>query len=139
MSGLHPALHNNNIGPTKVREPDREVRKALVDCLILLSSTKETREILRQKKVVSTFIENSLNYKYPLIREAEKPEEDDDICDAMHKLVDLLMFTDDMPTVEEMMQSVKVTDNKTVQPPIINTPPKIMDQEMDIDDEIEEI
>jgi len=125
MDGLHPSLHNNVIDMKKTREPDKDIRKTLIECLILLSGTKESRDILRKKQV------------YPMIREAEKPEEDTEIVDAMHKLVDLLMFTDDMPSLEQMMQ-------KTAISPVKESKLKIEEvrEEMevdDVDDDIEEI
>jgi len=66
------------------RELDEDCRRFVVESLLLLSaSSRASREILRRKKV------------YPIIREAERTESNDQIREVMHQLVERLMFLDD--------------------------------------------
>lgn len=65
--------------PTKSREPDPALRGMLVDTLILLATSREGREIMRQRKV------------YPIIREAHLVEKDEAVQAAMERLVDAFM------------------------------------------------
>jgi len=125
MQGMHSSLHNVIINSNKARESDREVRKTLVEILVLLSGIKESREVLRKQKA------------YPIIREAEKPEGDEEIVTTMHNFVQLLMFTDDMPTLEEMMNNARVSKEKETKS--AKQPIRKKEEKMDIDDSIEEI
>ncbi|KAF0714310.1 hypothetical protein AaE_011604 [Aphanomyces astaci] len=67
------------LGPKKKRETDAQVRKDIVECLLLLCSSRNGRNILRQKKV------------YPIIRNAHLVEADEDVSEQIYKLVDFLI------------------------------------------------
>ncbi|RHY01187.1 hypothetical protein DYB36_002096 [Aphanomyces astaci] len=67
------------LGPKKKRENDAQVRKDIVECLLLLCSSRNGRNILRQKKV------------YPIIRNAHLVEADEDVSEQIYKLVDFLI------------------------------------------------
>jgi hypothetical protein len=63
---------------TKQRESDPILRLALVESLILLCSTRDCRETLRQRKV------------YPVMRNLHLKESDEGVIEAIEKLVNLL-------------------------------------------------
>ncbi|CAK4451845.1 unnamed protein product [Aphanomyces euteiches] len=67
------------LGPKKKRETDVQVRKEVVECLILLSSSRNGRNVLRQKKV------------YPIVRNAHLVESNEEVSDQIYKLVDFLI------------------------------------------------
>ncbi|TMW63206.1 hypothetical protein Poli38472_002147 [Pythium oligandrum] len=75
--GMHPDVYK--LGPKKKREHDRFVRLACVDALLLLGTSRNGRNNLRQKKV------------YPIIRNAHLVEPDEEIGDQIYKLVDFLI------------------------------------------------
>merc|ERR1712151_1042515 len=67
-------------------EKDRETILSLLDSLVLLASTKETRDFMRS---------NSL---YPILREFDKKQEEEEIKEAVLKIVDLLVRDEEGPT-----------------------------------------
>ncbi|KAF0697768.1 Aste57867_11561 [Aphanomyces stellatus] len=67
------------LGPKKKRETDAQVRKDAVECLLLLCSSRNGRNILRQKKV------------YPVVRNAHLIESNEDVSESIYKLVDFLI------------------------------------------------
>ncbi|ETW03621.1 hypothetical protein H310_05024 [Aphanomyces invadans] len=67
------------LNPKKKRETDAQVRKDIIECLLLLCSSRNGRNILRQKKV------------YPIVRNAHLVEADEDVSDQIYKLVDFLI------------------------------------------------
>lgn len=64
---------------TKKRESDPILRLMLVECLLLMTATRQARDILRAKKV------------YPIMRALHLVEEDDKIKDTIEQLVNMLM------------------------------------------------
>ncbi|OQR93069.1 hypothetical protein ACHHYP_02939 [Achlya hypogyna] len=67
------------LGAKKKRESDVAVRQAAVECLILFCSSRNGRNVLRQKKV------------YPIVRNAHLVEANDEVSDQIYKLVDFLI------------------------------------------------
>jgi len=65
--------------PDKEREPDLEIMKTHLETLLLLSTTREGRDVLRRVKV------------YPIIRECHMQVENEDVREACDRLVQLLM------------------------------------------------
>ncbi|GES92768.1 eukaryotic protein [Rhizophagus clarus] len=67
----------------KKRESDSNLRKTLLESLVLLTTTKQGRDILRQKKV------------YPVIRQMHLVVKDENIEEIIEKLVNMLMRDDE--------------------------------------------
>jgi hypothetical protein len=77
--------------PDKEREKDMEIMKAHLETLLLLSTTKEAREVLRKVKV------------YPIIRECHLQVEDEDVREACDRVVQIIQRNEegeeeDIPT-----------------------------------------
>ncbi|EAT84685.2 hypothetical protein SNOG_08409 [Parastagonospora nodorum SN15] len=64
--------------PDKERESDPEIMKAHIETLLLLSTTKESREVLRRVKV------------YPIIRECHLHVENEDVREACDRVVQII-------------------------------------------------
>jgi hypothetical protein len=64
--------------PDKEREKDLEIMKVHIETLLLLSTTKESREVLRRVKV------------YPIIRECHLHVDDDDVREACDRVVQII-------------------------------------------------
>jgi len=116
MCGLHPSLYNSEMS-LKKREMDKECCKLIIESLLALCSTRKSREILRAKKV------------YPILREYEKVEEDEGICDSILQIVEVLMLYD------EPNQTTTATTTSPTQPKIDPNPK----QKSKLQQEIEEI
>ncbi|KXS14969.1 DUF383-domain-containing protein [Gonapodya prolifera JEL478] len=65
--------------PTKAREPDPVLRRMLVECLLLLATTREGRDVMRGCAT------------YLVIREAHMVETVEAVSEEMEKVVDFLM------------------------------------------------
>ncbi|KAH7139514.1 hypothetical protein B0J11DRAFT_45428 [Dendryphion nanum] len=65
--------------PDKEREKDLEIMKTHLETLLLLSTTREGRDVLRRVKV------------YPIVRETHMQVEDDEVREACDRLVQILM------------------------------------------------
>ena len=65
--------------PDKERESDNEIVKSHLETLLLLTTTREGREVLRRVKV------------YPIVRECHLHIEDEEVRDACDRLVQILM------------------------------------------------
>ena len=65
--------------PDKKRESNPQIRLLLVEILLLLCSTRESREILRDKKV------------YSIVQKLHLVENDDQVVDAIDRLVQFLV------------------------------------------------
>ncbi|KAI8911367.1 hypothetical protein DFJ77DRAFT_491867 [Powellomyces hirtus] len=63
----------------KTREPDAKLRANLVETLLLFTTTRKGREILRAKKV------------YPVVQKLHLQEKDDNVQDVIERLVQMLM------------------------------------------------
>ncbi|CAG8637143.1 185_t:CDS:2, partial [Acaulospora morrowiae] len=68
----------------KKREPDVHLRQILLETLVLLTTTRKGREILRERKV------------YPVVRQMHLAEKDDRISNVIDQIVNMLM-RDDAP------------------------------------------
>ncbi|CAG8584800.1 35_t:CDS:2, partial [Acaulospora colombiana] len=68
----------------KKREPDAHLRQILLESLVLLTTTRSGREILREKKV------------YPVVRQMHLAEKDDRLSNVIDQIVNMLM-RDDAP------------------------------------------
>ena len=65
--------------PDKEREKDVEIIKTHLETLLLLSTTKESREVLRRVKV------------YPIIRECHLHVDDEGVREACDRVVQVIM------------------------------------------------
>lgn len=65
--------------PDKEREPDFEILKTHLETLLLLTTTRQGRDLMRQVKV------------YPIIREAHAHVEDEEVREACDRLVQVIM------------------------------------------------
>jgi hypothetical protein len=71
-----------NVSQQKIRDPDAETRRMVVDCLILLTSTKQGRQYLKDNKA------------FPIVREYDKHEEEEELSMTIYKLVHVLLLDD---------------------------------------------
>lgn len=69
--------------PDKERESDVEIMKAHLETLLLLSTTKEGRQVLRRVKV------------YPIIRECHLQVDNEDVREACDRVVQMLMRSEE--------------------------------------------
>lgn len=65
--------------PDKERERDLEILKTHIDSLLLLTTRREGRELMRKVQV------------YPIVREVHLNTEDDDVRDVCDRFVQVLM------------------------------------------------
>jgi hypothetical protein len=65
--------------PTKTREVDVQLKRMILETIILLTTTRYGRDVMRQRKV------------YPVLREFDKQETDDTCKDHIMQIVDMLM------------------------------------------------
>lgn len=65
--------------PDKEREKDTEIMKTHLETLLLLSTTKEGRDVLRKVKV------------YPIVRECHLNVEDEGVREACDRVVQIIM------------------------------------------------
>ncbi|EKG19842.1 hypothetical protein MPH_02844 [Macrophomina phaseolina MS6] len=65
--------------PDKVREPENDIVKTHLETLLLLTTTRPAREVLRAIKV------------YPIVRETHLHVEDDDVREAADRVVQIIM------------------------------------------------
>ncbi|EFA78919.1 armadillo-like helical domain-containing protein [Heterostelium album PN500] len=116
MEGMNQLLHNKPEQASIEREQDKETRKMVIESLIFLTGTKESRAILRDKKT------------YPIIRNYHLTEKDETIGENIEKIVEMLIR-------DEEEEDTTAKENKVVE----------MDTKKDDDDndastiEIEEI
>lgn len=94
-AGMDPLL--STFDSKKKVEPDKDTRLYLLEALAQLTASEEGRNILRKKKV------------YPIIREMDKIEHDDEIHDAAFQIVDHLMSDEggDSPSDEHKASGLK--------------------------------
>lgn len=76
----------------KKREEDPDIRKMLLETLLLLTATKAGRRTLRQKNV------------YPVVRELHRWEQDAHVGAACEKLVQVLIGDEPEPGMENLME-----------------------------------
>lgn len=65
--------------PDKTRDPDMEILKTHLETLLLLTATREGRDLLRHVKV------------YPIVRETHAHVEDEGVREACDRLVQVIM------------------------------------------------
>lgn len=65
--------------PTKTREADAHLRETLLEGLILLTSTREGRNYLRDKKT------------YPVVQKMHAAETEDNVQEIAERIVNMLM------------------------------------------------
>lgn len=70
----------------KVPEPQKDILKMLLECILLLCQTRAIREELRKCKA------------YPIIRNMDEEQEDEDISTVVYEIVDFLMRDEDPST-----------------------------------------
>ncbi|XP_063041797.1 protein HGH1 homolog [Engraulis encrasicolus] len=76
----------------KKREEDPDIRKMLIETLLLLSATKPGRKVLKDKNV------------YPIMREFHKWEKEPDVVAACEKLVQVLIGDEPEGGMENLME-----------------------------------
>lgn len=93
--------------PDKKRESVPQILNILIECLLLLCTTKSMREYLREKSI------------YPIIREVHKNVEDEDVRDTCDRLVQMLMRDEapnnDDPKIEELNDQEEDEDDEIVE------------------------
>mmetsp|Transcript_9046 Transcript_9046/g.13594 ORF Transcript_9046/g.13594 Transcript_9046/m.13594 type:complete len:383 (-) Transcript_9046:52-1200(-) len=75
--GMDPILWMQ--GEEKIVEPELDIQKMLLECIILLCQKRAMRDILRQKKA------------YYVVRNLDYAQDDSDISDTIYEIVNLLM------------------------------------------------
>lgn len=85
--------------PDKRRDTDPNIIQTHVETLLLLTSTREGREFLRQANV------------YPIIRETHSRVNDDGVKTACHRLVQVLMRDEGEPTKEAHIEEAGQNDS----------------------------
>ncbi|CAI2161811.1 15518_t:CDS:2 [Funneliformis geosporum] len=65
--------------PNKKREPDSHLKRTLLESIVLLTSTRQGRDILRKKKV------------YPVLRQMHLVENDEQVGDVIEQIVNMIM------------------------------------------------
>lgn len=92
MDGMLPELAL--LPPDKQRDKDNNIVQTHIETLLLLTSTRHGRDLMREVKV------------YPIIRETHLRVEDEGVRDACDRLVNMLMSDeakeDEPPRVEEL-------------------------------------
>jgi len=81
--------------PDKARESDVEIMKTHLETLLLLSTTKEGREVLRQVKV------------YPIVRETHLHVENEGVREACDRMVQILMREEEGEEEDEIPSGVE--------------------------------
>ncbi|ORX78558.1 DUF383/DUF384 domain-containing protein [Basidiobolus meristosporus CBS 931.73] len=86
---------------SKKREADPHLRRILLEALVLLTTTREGRDILRAKKV------------YPIVREAHLAEQDSEIQEVADRIVQMIMR--DEPKIAEQEPMEDDDDDKIIE------------------------
>jgi len=81
--------------PDKEREKDLEIMKTHLETLLLLSTTREGRDVLRQVKV------------YPIIRECHLHVDNDDVREACDRVVQIIMRKEEGEEEDEIPNSAE--------------------------------
>ena len=101
MLDMHPDLQL--LPPDKQREPDNNILQTHIETLVLLTSTRPGRELMRQHGV------------YPIIRETHLRVEDDGVREACERLVQMLKGDEEPESrVEEVVED-EGDDDKVVE------------------------
>ncbi|CAG8494321.1 1220_t:CDS:10 [Dentiscutata erythropus] len=78
----------------KKREPDAHLRQTLLETIVLLTTTRQGRMILRQKKV------------YPVIRQMHLVESDEKVSTVVDQIVNMLM-RDEAPEEDNILEKIR--------------------------------
>jgi hypothetical protein len=84
--GMDPVLWMQAADPDKKLEPDLEIMKMLLECIILLCQRRGVREELRKRKV------------YPVIRNLDVKLEDEGVSAVLYEVVNFLIGDEDPST-----------------------------------------
>ncbi|XP_070604571.1 protein HGH1 homolog [Erythrolamprus reginae] len=96
----------------KQREPEADIRKMLLETLLLLTATKQGRLLMREKGA------------YFVLRELHKWEEDSGVCAACEKLIQVLIADEPEAGMDNLME--------------VKIPPEVEQQLQGLDQEEEE-
>jgi len=83
---MDPVVWMQAANPEKKIEPDLEIVKMLLECIILLCQRRGLREELRKRKV------------YPVIRNLDLKMEDEGVSEVLYEVVNLLIGDEDPDT-----------------------------------------
>lgn len=87
--GMDPVLWLAAENPDKKLEPDLEVMKLLLDCLVLLCQKRYLRKELRKRKV------------YPIMRNLDLAVEDEAVSAVLYEVVNFLIGDEDPYETDE--------------------------------------
>lgn len=101
-------------GDEKEREPDKAVRALLLETLLLFCSSRSGREELRKRKA------------YPVVREVDVVEDDEENSEIIYKIVNFLQRDETNPAADI---NVKVDADAPVvpRPAVVMNTPNTMD------------
>ncbi|CRK35986.1 hypothetical protein BN1723_015039 [Verticillium longisporum] len=88
--------------PDKKRDTDPRIMQTHIETLMLLTTTREGRELMREVKV------------YPIIRETHSRVDDEEVRDACDRLVQVLM-ADEEPDSESRVKEVEDEEEQLVE------------------------
>lgn len=95
--GMEPILWMKSEDVDKTLEPELDIMKMLLECIILLCQKRGMREELRKRKV------------YPVVKNLDLKVEDEGISTAIHEIVNFLMGDEDpntpIETYDEYLQN----------------------------------
>ncbi|KAL9620024.1 MAG: hypothetical protein Q9160_005402 [Pyrenula sp. 1 TL-2023] len=93
--------------PDKARDADKDILVTHLETLLLLTTTREGREVMREKKV------------YPIVRETHLHVEDDEVREACDRLVQMLLRDEEgegaAAVSGERVEEVEDEDEKIVE------------------------
>ena len=89
--------------PDKQRESDNEILKTHLESLLLLTTTREGRDMMRRVKV------------YPIVRECHAHVDDEGVKEACDRVVQMVMRDEEgegkgVPRVEEIEEEDEIVD-----------------------------
>lgn len=94
---MEPILWMKSEDVDKTLEPELDIMKMLLECIILLCQKRGMREELRKRKV------------YPVVKNLDLKVEDEGISTAIHEIVNFLMGDEDpntpIETYDEYLQN----------------------------------
>ena len=119
---MPPLLEQRLQSEDVVREPQPQVRRAIVDILLMLSVSRVGRTVLRKKKC------------YPVIKAYHPEEDNEETSEAVFKLVDLLLGEEDFKSASKEELAAEA---KSVQRALANPGLPQMQKETEPDREVE--
>ncbi|KAL9942626.1 hypothetical protein D7B24_004524 [Verticillium nonalfalfae] len=100
MMGMLPDLQL--LPPDKKRDTDPRIMQTHIETLMLLTTTRDGRELMREAKV------------YPIIRETHSRVDDEEVREACDRLVQVLM-ADEEPDAESRVKEVEDEEEQLVE------------------------